>query len=44
MQISPVSFDAQDLISQLLRLMEFEDDLANPARTRSFKPGAVDRV
>jgi 8-oxo-dGTP pyrophosphatase MutT (NUDIX family) len=32
------------VVSLLLRLMEFEDDLAIPARKRSFKPGAVDRA
>jgi 8-oxo-dGTP pyrophosphatase MutT (NUDIX family) len=32
------------LIPLLLRLMEFEDDLANPARKRSFKPSSVDRA
>jgi 8-oxo-dGTP pyrophosphatase MutT (NUDIX family) len=31
------------LIPLLLRLMEFEDDLANPARKRSFKPSSADR-
>jgi 8-oxo-dGTP pyrophosphatase MutT (NUDIX family) len=32
------------VVPLLLRLMEFEDDLAIPARKRSFKPGAVDRA
>ena len=31
------------LIPLLLRLMELEDDLANPARKRSFKPSSADR-
>jgi hypothetical protein len=31
------------LIPLLLRLMEFEDDLANPAPKRSFKPSSADR-
>jgi hypothetical protein len=32
------------VIPLLLRLMEFEDDLAIPSRKRSFNPGAVDRA
>ena len=32
------------VVPLLLRLMEFEDDLAIPSRKRSFNPGAVDRA
>jgi len=32
------------VVPLLLRLMEFEDDLAIPSRKRSFNPGAVNRA